>query len=235
MRRFQLAIGCIVALWLAIASVAFSQKADCLPLFARACRGKTWEFISNVFLLTWVKDWGTLASGILALVGAGIGAYFINQQIRQSDAHEKARRGRGYAAARAVLPLGLSTLTDYSNVCMHVLQNIYDESVRAGRLIAPAVIPQPPQIPTEAIAVLKEMISNMTEIGAEPLIKLISIVQVLNARMNSLLNSLSAGGRSYILDAAETYARTSNLFDFARFETDASNIELTEESLRTVT
>lgn len=83
-----------------------------------------------------------------------------------------------------------------------------------------------PTVPSEAISAISEFIEYSDETDIELLEKMLSNIQVLNARLRGLVEgsrhrrSRSVGTRhnieEYILDCAQVYAAASAAFDYAR-------------------
>ena len=70
-------------------------------------------------------QWETLFTGFAALVAAWFTVDHLKQQIRQTeDLAERARRQR-VKAARAILPLALSQLTEYATSCIKRLYALW--------------------------------------------------------------------------------------------------------------
>ena len=201
---------------------------------ARYCHPPGWG--EGCDLLKWLYDWQTLLAGCLAIVAALIGGYVVKAQTRQAAEYEQEHTRRRQAAARAVLPLSLSTICEYAEQCAAVLRQLHDscsdESLprEAG---AKAVFPA---VPSAATAELKEMIEAADATTAATFAVVLSKIQVQAANLrefNALERSDEKNGHvipkssieHYMLRTAEIYARTVTLFEFARAEVDTVSPE----------
>jgi hypothetical protein len=174
-------------------------------------------------------DWQTLIAGLIAIGAAFIGGQFIHKQIRASERLEENRRRRKFAAARSVLPLALSALSDYARRCAVALKAIYaqrdDESI-----LKQINLPEFPSLPGAIIEDLRVMIEFGDDALYDVLATLLEELQVQTARLNDLWGELRTPGErsttvsnivDYILDTAFIYARAAALFDFARRKSEA--------------
>jgi hypothetical protein len=166
-----------------------------------------------------------LLGGILAIVGAIIGAVFLNRQIRQAAQLETDRRAHDREAERAVLPLTLSEICGYAVASGRFSKSLLDQC-QGGALPAEVVV-EPDDIPRlapERIEDLKQMIRHLDFADTPAFAKLISEIQVHDARGRDLTRAgrlmLTITLEERILDAAEIYARAEAFFEFARRETD---------------
>lgn len=151
--------------------------------------------------------------------------------IIQNSLLEDDRRRRRERAARATLPLALTELCGYAIRCMEGVERIR-ECVRAdgnldrGRALAVANELAAPEIPLDALAVIKECIEYSDDVAAEAMAVLMRHIQLHHTRLGDLLARLQSSQRERIvlainvdtalLDAAEIYARSEALFGFAR-------------------
>ena len=185
------------------------------------------------------QQWQTLIAGSFAILAALIGGGFlntqiqasealVNKQIRASEDLENVRRCRKFAAARAVLPLTLSSLCEYARRSAVALKKILGQ--RRGELILGEInLPEFPSLPTEVIKELREVIEFGDDKISEAIESLLREIQVQAARLNNLWQEKSAPEKKntsvvdveeYVLDTASIYARSSALFDYARKESD---------------
>jgi hypothetical protein len=173
-------------------------------------------------VVAFLNQWQTLVAGLLALIGAWWTVRKIRDQIRQTADLENDRRIREERAARIVLPLALSEITQYSIDCMRFLQPFAPVIGKAPQVLPGMVIPRiPPGIlePMQASARFADI--NVAEsIGGT-----IAWLQVQHARLESLIQR--AAGRigqdiwtaeaiGAIMDAAELYVRCTRLFPYSR-------------------
>ena len=180
----------------------------------------------------WLNWYQTLIGGFVALGGAFLAFQAVRGQIAQLDRLEEQRRGRESYAARAVLPLALSSICDYAESCTEAL-------VLVGSGTGVPKGWELPRIPLDSIDTLREAVRYSDSKQAKELADLISWIQVQHAR----LRSLSQGGRSSgtsltvqqgILDLAEIYGRASDLFDYGRRSDEGPFPRLSAERIREV-
>jgi len=206
----------------------------------------TVEYIGQ---LTWLSEFQTLLTGAAAVLAATLSVRAVKDQIRASDEavqrqidHEKALEAKRIEAkrdaARAVLPLTLSSICDYAHTCgktLHLMLRQNANNIRARK----GQVPQFRSVPDEAMRALKEMIEFLERPERLLFANLIGEIQVQSARIRGLQDeSRSAGGvpaaniESYIADSLVIYAQASTLFDFARGDTETVPIEASDECVR---
>lgn len=162
-------------------------------------------------------DWQTLFAGLLALLGALITVYFIQKQIRQTSDLANDVRTHEEFAAKAVLPLALSQLSRYGQDCIELLNPLTEEP---RSVVSEAA--QTPRLPENVISVLQESARYAEPAVASQIAALLSKIQIQQARLISLLARNSGKqlteyeGVSAMIDAADVYARTAELYDYAR-------------------
>lgn len=188
-----------------------------LPIAAKETKdGVTWcaEF--------WINRYQTLIAAIIALAAAGISVLFVKRQIFLAEIQEVERYLRRNAAARAVLPLSLSSICNYAERSAAVLKEMLDE-FDAPRTTAWYREERHPEPPTEAIAEIRELIETIEVSRSVGLSRIMQEIQVHNARVKGALRDRRFTDndlREYILDAVEIYGRASLNFDYARGEVD---------------
>lgn len=187
------------------------------------------------------KDWQTLIAGLMALAAAFIGGRYINRQVIASNDQEQRRWDAKLAAARAVLPLTLSSICEYTQRCAEVLKEIY--AARDNGLIpTTTVVPPLPSVPEQAISGLKEMVETGPKEIVRRLAKLIKEIQIQDARLHDLAVNLVEDNRlhiivtetnieTYIIEAAEIYALAASFFGYARQETEAAPLDIGRERI----
>lgn len=179
---------------------------------------------------TWAFRYQTLISGLIALAGAGLGAFAIYRQIKQADLLEGTRRENRKRASRAVLPLTLAGFSSYALEVGALLGEIYSRitNQNPGAAYANHRPLSAPAIPNRAVDELKEFV-ELSEAGEAKFIALLlSDIQVLAANVDATLAEISGvrGHRSvvppnvtdYAIRAGQIYARAGSLFDYARGE-----------------
>ncbi len=223
--KFWLGFSCgIVAIAIAIEIVrAFAtHETEAIFFGATAWLGR----------FQWLYEYQTLITGLAAVYAASMSVRTIRDQIKASDLAaqrqidhsaeiEKNRNDAKNAAARATLPLTLSTICDYSENCGSRLYNLLlshpsDEAIKAND------IPQFPPVPSNAAGELKEMIEYCQPSERPYISSIIREMQVQSSRLRGMSSDSRKGSIrrtdviSYLADSVEIYARASELFEFAR-------------------
>lgn len=173
--------------------------------------------------------WQTLIAGLIAVAAALIGGAFVINQTRESRRQHETLLARRHAAARSVLPLALSGLVDYAEEAANALESLRSTAAGArvrGHAGTPFV---PPAIDPANIDRLRDTIEGASTAIADRVAMVISDVQILDARLRSFTSKLRPGSSSivvvhnlddYSINAGTIYARCSELFAYARRETD---------------
>lgn len=111
-------------------------------------------------------QWETLLTGLSAVVAAWFTIGHLKRQIRQTeDLAERAQRQR-VKAARAMLSLALSQLTEYATSCIKRLYALWhffhtDGSLDRSRADLPAL--KLPPVPDDVLLLLKECVAVMDD------------------------------------------------------------------------
>ena len=180
---------------------------------------------TNAEFYAQVLAWQTLIAGGLAILAALIGGSYIQDQIAVAERHEQDRLRRSFAAARALLPLTLSQISEYAKATAGELETTYHK--RDGQRIPKLPEVSFPTLPGGVVDQLREVIGAADETTAGVLSDLVAKVQIQRSRVRDAEAAIRRGGsqlviatniESYIVDAAEIYARASSLFPFARRE-----------------
>lgn len=201
--------------WVCLSALSIGILLSIHPVF---------QFVSNS---TWFKEYQTFVAGLLALLAAWWTVGAINRQIKQAEDVEQARQNSRRAAARAVLPLGLSAISQYATDCARILQNLIDKCVDET-LPTKVDVPPFPAPPDGAIGSLKEMTEAAGPTERDTLADILGKTQIQWSRLSSLSNErrrhdsiiATSNLESYIIDCAELVARSSALFNYARRETE---------------
>lgn len=207
-----------VALFLVASAIfqAFRTACDPVSLYA-VCRAAPY------FYFQWLFDYQSLVAALIALAGAWWGVSAIHRQIRQAEQTEQARLESKRAAARAVLPIALSATCDYAEDCVRMLQMLLEKCENQA-LHEGVHIDRLPNIPSDAFGTMKEMIEYARSHERDVLSALLETIQVQRSRISSVSNERRQAGQTvlainletFIVDAAEVYARASALFLFSR-------------------
>jgi hypothetical protein len=188
-------------------------------------RAMTWtDFLAWVHqwkphALGTLYNWQTLIAGMLALVGALITVRQIGRQIDQVAASAETQRSREEDAAKAVLPLALSQICQYSADCLQLLIGFVP-----GRGGAPAVTTasRVPEIPSSAVTMLQTCARHAAPDVVTKIAGLLNKLQVQHARLESLLDrSLgrpmhTSEGLDAMVDAVDIHAKAGALFQYGR-------------------
>lgn len=176
---------------------------------------------------SWLFRWQTFIGAVVALIAAGIGAWFLNKQITTARRIEEEKRRLRRTAIRAILPLSLSELCDYAMRCSEKLTFLH-EACEDEILDRHSEIDRTfPSLPKDVSTTFRDFIECADEEHARPLIDILSKIQVQSARFREIeLNPPNApmvmklNIESYIVENAELYARAAAVFDYARFRAE---------------
>jgi hypothetical protein len=184
-----------------------------------------WQFVDH---------WQTLIAGTAALLAALVTVCVLVTQIRQTGKLASDQRLRRARAARAVLPLALSELADYSTGCIKGLRNLRpyfrsDGSLDQSLASEAASAWRFPDVPESALSILKECIEFIDDAPAKAAAELIRHLQIQRTRLAENISRLRLNDGVHLLlwanidqamrDAAEVYARSMPLFVFSRGQT----------------
>lgn len=166
--------------------------------------------------------WQTLATGILALIGAGLTVWFIHRQIKQTAYMEKARLLREEQAAKAVLPLALAELAQYAEDCIRLIAPFIPPNGNPSALPTDFVVPR---IPEGTIDPLRDCARYADPQIAEQIHTMLGKLQVQHGRLESIRQRTSQHhmrtlhyyeGIRAVIDAAELDALMIDLLLYAR-------------------
>lgn len=177
-------------------------------------------------------QWETLVGGALALVAAWFTVKAIRAQIAQADQAHREAWERRHRAARAVLPMALNEISEYSSSCIRTLwelRSLFNSNgTRGSRLLAKKIAIDP--LSENAISVLRECIESGPAAFAEAATELISRYQIHRSRLLGRLHSMWlsdptrivfwANIESDMADAAEVGALALCLLPFARGDSE---------------
>jgi len=169
---------------------------------------------------TGLYNWQTMIAGLLALAAALATIRLIRRQINQVTDLEQERRAREEAAARAILPLALSELTEYASDCIKLLVQYVPADGPIPNVPADYKIPR---IPENAIVTLQTCARFADENIVAQFANLLGKLQIQHARLRDLFSRsvqrqrmFNVEGIGALIDAADIQARAGTLFDYAR-------------------
>jgi hypothetical protein len=177
-----------------------------------------------------VDKFQTLITGILAVAAAAWTIQKMDKQIRQEKELELERRNRRNYAERTMMPLTLAALCDYSRQCVKWLVPLLSDP---QRLLAQDFSSEPPNLPSEILFSLKENIEFEKCEVREVLADLVKNLQIQRSRLINLTtrpSSLEKTNnpqdylRELVVDACGIYARSANLFEYARRKSDSDKM-----------
>lgn len=196
--------------------------------------------------LGWIDT--TLVTGAAAVAAAALSIREVRKQIRSSEIatqkqidhasmlHEHVRNSKR-DAARSSLPLALSSICEYSEICTRMLAGMLSH-MQSDRVPRTFEFPEFPRLPENAISAIKETIEFIEESDRKTFARLISRIQIQHSRIRGLPHESRAtigvsrvNLEAYIIDSAIVYAQASELFDFARYETDVVPDQISDETL----
>ncbi len=167
-------------------------------------------------------QWQTLLAGIGALVAAVFTIRKMQAQINQAAEFQKDQLRRESRAARIVLPLALSEITEYSIKCIKLLEP-YAPAKGDGPTLSSDTKPLP--LPNSIFDTMKEVARTEDAAIADSVGEIISWLQIQHSRLENLIRLVSERStkrisrheaQDAILDAAELYALSARLFPYAR-------------------
>ncbi len=169
-----------------------------------------------------LKEWQTLAAGVLALIAAGVAWKQLNHQREES---ERLQSGR-VRACKAILPVDLDIFTDYLQECYKIAATLRCMRLNADRRDTVDLHAlKTPRIPDRIMANMQMLIEHLDEDDASILIKVVQVYQVQNARFRGKLEhrdetwSTEATWLDFneaCRDLVFLYILTGNIWPFAR-------------------
>lgn len=203
-------------------------------------------------LMTVANDWQGLTAGTFALLAAAFTARAVVMQISSAESLEQTRleearaldersTTRALKAARSVMPLTLSVLSDYTTAIAKAAIAVLDRSPEARVELTAGEMPDLPTTPQSVIADLQAFIlAAPDEIGSN-IADILSDLQLLAANAASTWERTTSENRGEIVmksnfealvgRAAVLHARLSALFPYARRETETSPSAPVEEEV----
>jgi len=202
--------------------------------------------VAAIGSLRWVDT--TLVTGVAAVTAAALSIREIRRQVsaaaedtqKQIDhslSLQKQQTDAKRDAARVALPLALSSICEYAEISTRELLHLL-RAFKITSLPPKHPLPDFPRLPDDAIATLKETVEFVEYRDRLAFAHLLRQIQILNSRTRGLPEEARVRRglartniEDYINDGILVYAQASDLFDFARYETDTTPIALSEQSL----
>tara|TARA_R110002012_G_scaffold316411_1_gene531322 strand:- start:169 stop:1056 length:888 start_codon:yes stop_codon:yes gene_type:complete len=189
------------------------------PLIVRC----DWAYIQSVW-----DRWQSFNVGVLALISSVL-------VFKATKYHSEQTRERQFKAARAMLPDALSELTAYLKSAARSLDELWDDYEQAS-LPSDSDFEIPyPLLPVKARETIKECISNANEDVGDYLARILSNLQVFDARLSGMCEECKGQYRvspsannvnAAMILAAKIHALIGNIFEFSRGRKEFSTIEL---------
>ena len=171
-----------------------------------ACCALAWAAFQGSGVSAAIYKWQTLIAGVLAIAAAGVGGAFVYRQTKQADAHEQERRRGRLAAARAVLPLTLTSICQYSAHCGGQVKEVLD-AWNDGQKFPRGYVLRFSPFPTLATEDLRLFIEAADEDSGEYASTLIVMIQIMSARLSDLSMDLILERQPRMLYKRETLGR----------------------------
>jgi hypothetical protein len=172
----------------------------------------------------WPHEWDTMIVGVTAVVAAFFAIRETKRQIAQVDEHRRDDLERENYAARAVLPVALSRLSNYAKACVVQLLAAID--------LPPADLPTHefsfPEIPNDIIPVIRDCVRFADGGKRRELADLLRKLQIQHARLAEFSDHdpghlrLRINVIEYCVDSIGLFGRASALFDYGRREADSA-------------
>lgn len=186
-----------------------------------------------------LKEWQTLATGLLAAVAAIITVFFLAAQIRQGERFELERRKSKNLAARAAIHQPLSNIISDQGSTIEVIASALEQNTSHNMRIDRSKLPEANSDYVQTLVNCLEFSDN--PVVGEDLSKLISLLQIQNARLRPIRDRSSrnriqiefrTNAEHYLIDALEIYARSERLLLYARHEDQEYKDRRLQDSMR---
>ncbi|GEM_PF-2536067 len=165
----------------------------------------------------------TFVIGVLTVSAATIAALLLYHQIKQQRDLEVQRKNDHREAARSWLSLQVSLILAYAEDTGSDLWELYSASPNDAPIDI-ASIPVFPKLPMSAATAMKEFAQFTKGDEAQFIALIFASMQLLDTNVRSLKTSkishYKSNLESYLIYAAELYARAEALLDYARHVTD---------------
>jgi len=187
--------------------------------------------VSDLNIMTFIHTYQTLITGLTATIAAGAGAWAVLNQTNEEKKRAKEQETKRHKATRAVMPLALSQILEFTKALAQELDRIYDavetnEKLKINaRHLQRKITYNLPILDSSVLANLKEIIEFSDNDLGDYVSKFITIYQIKTARLKSLEkyiqpNSFAVEPLCNIANqmhhTAEIHSIAANLFDYAR-------------------
>jgi hypothetical protein len=188
---------------------------------------------------SWIYEFQTLISGVMALGAAATTVFFLSRQMHQVELFERKMVDRESRSARPLLAFVLVKLLDYSESCFQQLRKLEEKIVSSGE--ADFDLPLNltiPSLPDDTFSTLQMNLKFGSESAISMVTKLLIKLQIQNSRFREFAeknDDLPSGHLSnlhaYMADALAISLLCNRLFPYARGELDEVEVAIKGEHL----
>jgi hypothetical protein len=191
--------------------------------------------VTDMNIMTFIDEHETLVTGLITIAAAAAGAWAVLNQTNEEKKRAKEQETKRHKATRAVMPLALSQIIEFTQAMAQELDRIYDaveinESLKKlnQHNLQKQITYNFPILDASVLSNLKEMIEFSENDLGDYVAKLVTIYQINTARLKSLEKYIQPNSFSVLpLDnitnqmhhTAEIHSIAANLFDYARLIT----------------
>lgn len=220
-RRLQVAIGFLLGVVVLATAFNFYRL-----LTTESAQQIFWRASRSMSVFNLIYNYQTLIGGFIAVAGAVLTIRRMQAQIDQEAKLHKQQRKRKLRAARAMLPLILTSFTEYARQCGKAVCPLLDVVDEHEAIPHEAIVERKPKLdivfPRDIVSEIKEVIEHENPKNVVILTELVAMSQILQSRFEGLRDSprhritSRSNVNSLILDCAELEARASALYEYAR-------------------
>jgi hypothetical protein len=158
--------------------------------FATGMALRKWHSVPSI--LHHLRDWQTLAVGIVAAILAVGTIFWLERQISESRRQHEDHRERRQFAQNAFLPFALTDLRNYADGCLTALKTFGPLTPPFNRImLAPgAPLPNVPDIPRQAVDAVIASIESADVNARQAMREALRDLQIQNARLRSSATSM---------------------------------------------
>lgn len=188
--------------------------------------------VTNLNAMLFIKEYQTLITGTIATIAAAAGVWALHYQTNEEKKRAKEQEIKRHKATRAVMPLALSQIIEFTDAMAQELDKIYDAVEinenfinTGGRHLQKPINFNFPILDPSVLTNIKEMIEFSDNDLGDYIAKFVVIYQISAARLKSLEkhiqpNSFFMGPLGIITNqmhhTAEIHSIAANLFSYAR-------------------